>query len=197
MFAAATGRSFSFPQLYLFLCSFVQRERQREPGKPPLSPCRPLSLSLSHLTSSSPVTVPLSLLPSPPLPLSMALLNRLTIHPPLPSHLPLHLHPPTIFWIRHLSWKKVREKMQPSSARDHSDHARRVSGTRYMETRNNPCPACLVRLQRSPLTCYGRDVEEQHASSTAVHVLTSAHKVCSQSSVRESSIGAFVAPTCL
>ena len=77
--------------------------------------------------------------------------------------------------------------MQPSSARDHSDHARRVSGTRYMETRNNPCPACLVRLQRSPLTCYGRDVEEQHASSTAVHVLTSAHKVCSQSSVRESS----------
>ena len=30
-------------------------------------------------------------------------------------------------------------------------------------------------------------MEEEHAGSTAVHALASAHKVCSQSSVRESS----------
>ncbi len=73
------------PSLSLQPC--VERGTERIKEASLLIPLFVLSPSLSHLTSSS-----LSLLPNPPLPLSMTLLN-LPIHPPLPSPLPLHLHP--------------------------------------------------------------------------------------------------------
>jgi hypothetical protein len=80
------------PSLSLQLCAERGAERMREASQFPLVV---LSPSPSHASSPRPpqITVPLSLLPNPPLPLSMALLNR-PIHPPLPSLLPLPVHFP-------------------------------------------------------------------------------------------------------
>jgi hypothetical protein len=80
------------PSLSLQLCAERGAERMREAS---IIPLVVLSPSPSHASSPRPpqITVPLSLLPNPPLPLSMALLNR-PIHPPLPSLLPLPVHFP-------------------------------------------------------------------------------------------------------
>ena len=78
------------PSLSLQLFADRGAERMREAV---LIPLVVLSPSPSHTSSPRPpqLTAPLSLLPNPPLPLSMALLN-LPIHPPLPSLLPLPVH---------------------------------------------------------------------------------------------------------
>ena len=81
--SGAVPKLHTSPSLSLQIFADRWAERMREAV---LIPLVVLSPSPSHTSSPRPpqITAPLSLLPNPPLPLSMALLN-LPIHPPLPS----------------------------------------------------------------------------------------------------------------
>ena len=85
----------SAPHSSVSLSACLRRDRDGENQGSLLIPLFVLSPSPSHTSSPRPpqINVPISLLPNPPLPLSMALINLPSTHPPLSSLFPLRLHP--------------------------------------------------------------------------------------------------------